>query len=304
MNIKKVKKPFYKRWWFILIALFFLLGIAGAFNDDKNIESASKKEIVKEEKTDEVIKEEPKERQSEYSETEKPWGEFNYKNAGVIKDITKDLENNYTIATLITDNNTENKVKIYGTDMDISNYNSKKVFLSGTKSDDLDKDYILVSNYKNINLVDENLITSINNLDNIDNTSAVTAVDNSINGIDNEDYKNYMRSFYNVKISSLNQKKEDEQRKIAEEQARQQELQRQQEAERQRKAQEQQNINSTNKNQTVESVPGNGETVYVASSGEGECYHSKPNCGRMKSAYSMTKSEAEGKGYRPCKKCY
>ncbi len=304
MNIKKVKKPFYKRWWFILIALFFLLGITGAFNDNKSIESASKKEIVKEEKLDESIKEEPKERQSEYSETEKPWGEFNYKNAGVIKDLTKDLENNYIIATLTTDNNTDSKVKIYGTDMDISNYKSKKVFLRGTKSDDLDKDYILVSNYKNINLVDENLITSINNLDSIDNTSAVTAVDNSINGIGNEDYRNYMRSFYNVKISSLNQKKEDEQRKIAEEQARQQELQKQQEAERQRKAQEQQNINSTNKNQTVESVPGNGETVYVASSGEGECYHSKPNCGRMKGTYSMTRSEAEGKGYRPCKKCY
>lgn len=45
-------------------------------------------------------------------------------------------------------------------------------------------------------------------------------------------------------------------------------------------------------------------TVYIAASGNGERYHSNPNCSRMKGTISLTVSQAEAKGYTPCKKCY
>lgn len=59
-----------------------------------------------------------------------------------------------------------------------------------------------------------------------------------------------------------------------------------------------------NKNTTVESVPSKGETVYVASSGNGKCYHRNSHCSNMKGANAMSRSAAESRGLRPCKKCY
>lgn len=47
-----------------------------------------------------------------------------------------------------------------------------------------------------------------------------------------------------------------------------------------------------------------GSVVYVASSGNGKRYHSNPNCSNMKRVDELSKSEAESRGYTPCKKCY
>ena len=45
-------------------------------------------------------------------------------------------------------------------------------------------------------------------------------------------------------------------------------------------------------------------TVYIASSGKGKRYHSRPNCSGMKGATSVTEEQAKAMGYTPCKKCY
>ena len=43
------------------------------------------------------------------------------------------------------------------------------------------------------------------------------------------------------------------------------------------------------------------DIVYVSKSGE--CYHEKPNCYPIKTAYDLTAREAVRLGYRACKKC-
>lgn len=45
-------------------------------------------------------------------------------------------------------------------------------------------------------------------------------------------------------------------------------------------------------------------TVYIAGSGKGKKYHSNPNCSNMNNPVPLTQSEAEARGYTPCKKCY
>lgn len=45
-------------------------------------------------------------------------------------------------------------------------------------------------------------------------------------------------------------------------------------------------------------------TVYIAGSGNGKKYHSNPNCSNMNNPVPLTQSEAEARGYTPCKKCY
>ncbi len=47
-----------------------------------------------------------------------------------------------------------------------------------------------------------------------------------------------------------------------------------------------------------------GGTVYIATSGKGGRYHSKPQCGNMKKSTPLSRSEAESRGYTPCKNCY
>ena len=46
-----------------------------------------------------------------------------------------------------------------------------------------------------------------------------------------------------------------------------------------------------------------GDTVYVAGSGNGSKYHTDPNCSRMQDAVPMTRAQAESRGYTPCSKC-
>lgn len=58
----KVKKPFYKKWWFILIAAFFILGAIGSALDDGESTEEAKVETsapVKEVKSEDKEKEEP-----------------------------------------------------------------------------------------------------------------------------------------------------------------------------------------------------------------------------------------------------
>ena len=47
-----------------------------------------------------------------------------------------------------------------------------------------------------------------------------------------------------------------------------------------------------------------GAYVYIAASGDGKKYHSKPSCSNMNGAVKITLEEAEAQGKTPCKKCY
>ena len=280
----------------IMSGFIILTTLLCGCSTDKKV--ATKNEEVTEEET---IAEEKTERPSEYGEDDKPWGDYNYKNIGVITNLKENLDDNYVLADFTVEGKTsKDKVKIYGTDIDKSKYNGKKVFVLGVKDSKVDKDNILIKYYNDIQLVDQGLLNSINTLDSIDNTAALEAVRNNISSIDNEGYKSYVNELYNTKVGQLNNKKQEEARirqeaeaKAAEERAAQ-EQQRQQAAVRQ----QQQQV-------AASALQPNGETVYVASSGKGKCYHRDSNCSRMKGhVNSMSRSAAEGSGYRACKKCY
>ena len=45
------------------------------------------------------------------------------------------------------------------------------------------------------------------------------------------------------------------------------------------------------------------QTVYIASSGKGKKYHTDPSCSKMKGTIALSVSEAQSRGYGPCKKC-
>ena len=247
-------------------------------------------------KNEEVTQEVKTERPSEYSEDDKPWGDYNYKKIGVITNLKENLDDNYVLADFtVYGKDIKDKVKIYGTEIDKSKYEGKKVFVLGVKDSKVDKHNILIKYYQDIKFVDEGLLNSINALDSIDNAAALEQVKNNISAIKDEDYKSCVNEIYTSKVSELNNKKQEEERirqeaeaKAAEERAAQeramQEQQRQQEA-------------------ASASQP-NGETVYVASSGNGKCYHRDPHCSGMKGTHSMSRGEAEKRGFRACKKCY
>lgn len=45
--------------------------------------------------------------------------------------------------------------------------------------------------------------------------------------------------------------------------------------------------------------------VYIAASGNGQCYHSSKKCSNMRGRVrKLTKKSAKSQGYRACKKCY
>lgn len=50
----ETKKPFYKKWWVITIAVFFTISIIAALTDDGTTEAIEEKEVVKEVKKEEV----------------------------------------------------------------------------------------------------------------------------------------------------------------------------------------------------------------------------------------------------------
>ena len=48
----------------------------------------------------------------------------------------------------------------------------------------------------------------------------------------------------------------------------------------------------------------NTATVWIASSGNGYAYHARSTCGNMKKSTPISLSDAQARGYTPCKKCY
>lgn len=47
-----------------------------------------------------------------------------------------------------------------------------------------------------------------------------------------------------------------------------------------------------------------GVMVWIASSGNGTTYHSRPQCGNMKKSVQITLADAEARGLPPCKNCH
>lgn len=78
------------------------------------------------------------------------------------------------------------------------------------------------------------------------------------------------------------------------------------EAERQRIAQEQATLSEvqSQSSQEVQSSQPIGQTVYIASSGNGKKYHSDPNCSNMNGTIQLSVDDALNRGYTACKKCY
>lgn len=137
-----------KKYLLKIISIFFIAAslLCGCSTNNKIVSNKDETTTKEEEKS---------ERASEYGENDKPWGEYNYKNIGVIKNLKKNLDDNFIIAEFIVDGeSTKDEVKVYGTDMDISKYEGKKVFISGVKDTNKDKDYVLIKTYEDITLVD------------------------------------------------------------------------------------------------------------------------------------------------------
>ena len=63
---------------------------------------------------------------------------------------------------------------------------------------------------------------------------------------------------------------------------------------------------SANSSSSSNSIESSGSSEMVWLTQYGEKYHSKPNCGRSNpnTSYQVTLSEAQSRGYPPCKKCY
>lgn len=61
---------------------------------------------------------------------------------------------------------------------------------------------------------------------------------------------------------------------------------------------------NTSSNQEIPEVDHVSSGVYIAGSGNGTKYHSNPNCSNMKNPIEISLSEAQARGYEPCKKCY
>lgn len=47
-----------------------------------------------------------------------------------------------------------------------------------------------------------------------------------------------------------------------------------------------------------------GQMVWIASSGNGTKYHNDPGCSNMKNPLEISITDAQARGYGPCKKCY
>lgn len=95
---------------------------------------------------------------------------------------------------------------------------------------------------------------------------------------------------------------EAEKQRVAQEQAAAEE------AERQRVAQEQAAVEEAERQRVAEEQAAAqqaiGQTVYIASSGNGTKYHSNPNCSNMNGTFTLDIHDATNQGYSACKKCY
>lgn len=104
----------------------------------------------------------------------------------------------------------------------------------------------------------------------------------------------------NVQLDQAAMDAVEAQRKAAEKAAKQ-EAEEKAAAEAAAKAASQPNANS---GVTAQGGTERGQSVYIASSGKGKKYHSNPNCSNMKGTTALSVSEAQSRGYSPCKKCY
>lgn len=104
----------------------------------------------------------------------------------------------------------------------------------------------------------------------------------------------------NVQLDQAAMDAAEAQRKAAEKAAKQ-EAEEKAAAEAAAKAASQPNANS---GVTTQGGTERSQSVYIASSGKGKKYHSNPNCSNMKGATALSVSEAQSRGYSPCKKCY
>lgn len=104
----------------------------------------------------------------------------------------------------------------------------------------------------------------------------------------------------NVQLDQAAMDAAEAQRKAAEKAAKQ-EAEEKAAAEAAAKAASQPNANS---GVTAQGGTERGQSVYIASSGKGKKYHSNPNCSNMKGTTALSVSEAQSRGYSPCKKCY
>lgn len=84
------KKSLFKKILTTITAIFLgilLLGIYESSKEKSNDNELANKEVNVNKGTVDVTKknvDKPKEMKSEYTERDKPWGEFNYKNVGII----------------------------------------------------------------------------------------------------------------------------------------------------------------------------------------------------------------------------
>lgn len=211
---------------------------------------------------------------------------------------------------------------------------------SSIESFDLDKDYITmdINDTKNVSITTDPEDASTNSLEikDVDNISASIDDHNIKVKSSSEEgtyklkiYKDDVNAILTVKVvdkEAQKQKKIEEQkaqeeakkqaeiqaqeeaRKQAEAQAEAQrqaeaqaaaEAQRQAEAQAQRQAAAQASSQSEESSSYTEATAGE---VYIPQSGSK--YHSNPNCSNMKNPTAVSLSEAQSRGYQPCKKCY
>lgn len=205
---------------------------------------------------------------------------------------------------------------------------------SSIESFDLDRDSITmdINDTKNVSITTdpEDASTSSLEIKDVDNISA-SLDDHNIKVKSGSEEGTYKLKIYNDDVNAIltvkvvdkeaqKQKKIEEQktqeeaqkqaelqaqeeaRKQAEAQAeaqRQAEAQAAAEAEAQRQATAQASSQSEESSSYTEATAGE---VYIPQSGYK--YHSNPNCSNMKNPTAISLSEAQSRGYQPCKKCY
>lgn len=124
--------------------------------------------------------------------------------------------------------------------MNIQDYENQEVFITGVKDDNKDKDYALVRAYKDVSIIDNKLIGSIEQLNSIDDTNKLNIVKSDIDKLQGQDYKNYVMNLYNNKINELSEKKQQEEQQRQEEDKKQQEQNRKAEEKKKQEAQKSQ----------------------------------------------------------------
>lgn len=187
----KVKKPFYKRWWFIALVAMFIIGAIGGGDDEESLETteAETEEVVEEtepEEIEEVVEEEPE----EVDEAEEVVEEVEVEEAEVEESISPEderklktllalamMEENFDGLATIDYNEEQDAITIFPTDPDFAN----AILFLQTGDIPMDNWYELRENFAYMSEelsknVGEGIIISLLNPSNPENT-ILTAVD-------------------------------------------------------------------------------------------------------------------------------